>query len=77
VAEGSALLKRHTVSSCIEGSNPSLSATYSRRLAQMPLRPRAAHRTSRSRTAAFAIFLLAALATISRGHLNTPALVID
>jgi hypothetical protein len=26
VAEGSALLKRHTVSSCIEGSNPSLSA---------------------------------------------------
>jgi hypothetical protein len=27
VAEGNALLKRHTVSSCIEGSNPSLSAT--------------------------------------------------
>lgn len=27
MAEGNALLKRHTVSSCIEGSNPSLSAT--------------------------------------------------
>lgn len=26
MAEGNALLKRHTVSSCIEGSNPSLSA---------------------------------------------------
>lgn len=27
MAEGSALLKRHTVSSCIAGSNPALSAT--------------------------------------------------